>query len=176
LDHPLHLAVADEVGRKTEGRAELLRDPACGGSQHLPLFVGLHRGRDTQLCKVDLLVVKSGQVRTIIEIEESGFIPTKICGKFLTSALATYFIHDLRPELTVPFADQVLFVQVLDGSKFLKQGTRKDSQADLIERLIRDMLPLKGSSITDYRLFLVSGTMDHDGLLAVGKSVLASLA
>lgn len=171
MSHPLHLAVARELGQRIGGRTELLRDEACGGSQHLPLFCGVRRGRDTQLCKVDLLAVASGQVRAILEIEESGFNPTKICGKFLTSALATHLIHDSRPEPVVPFADRVLFVQVLDGSKFLKPGTRKDKQAEQIERLIRGMLPFRQSSVTDYRLFLVSGARDTSQLEAVGEVV-----
>jgi hypothetical protein len=79
------------------------------------------------MCCVDLLVRSSGTVRAIVEIEESGFLPTKICGKFLQAALATHFIHDLNTEPAIPYADEVIFIQVLDGSKFLKPGSRKSS-------------------------------------------------
>jgi hypothetical protein len=40
MGHPLHLAVAEEIQNRLNGLAELVRDPACGGSQQLPLFVG----------------------------------------------------------------------------------------------------------------------------------------
>jgi len=150
IDHPLHLAVADEIHRGLDSRFELACDPTCGGKHQLPLFVGQRKARDTPMCCVDLLVLHSGTVRAIIEIEESGFLPTKICGKFLQAAIATHFIHDSFTETTIPYDEEVIFIQVLDGSKCLKPGTQKDSQAKRIEQKIRGMLPLYG--ITEYRL------------------------
>jgi len=169
MDHPLHLAVAEEIRQRIDSRFEIVRDPACGGNQHLPLFVGQRKARDTRMCCVDLLVLQSGTVRAIVEIEESGFLPAKICGKFLQAAIATHFIHDSRAEATIPYADKVLFIQVLDGSKCLKPGTRKDSQAELIEQQIRNLLPLGG--ITECRLFFISGKGDQRGLAFVCESI-----
>jgi hypothetical protein len=134
------------------------------------------KGRDTRMCDVDLLIVSGGRVMVIVEIEESGFLPTKICGKFLQSAIATHFIHDSRPEPALPYGNCVLFVQVIDGSKCLKQGTRKDQQGKQIEQKIRSMLPLKGSSITDYCLFFVQGVDDRAGLESVSAAVSDALA
>ena len=173
MGHPLHLAVADEIQGRIDSRFELVRDPACGGNHQLPLFVGPRKARDTRMCCVDLLVLQSGTVRAIIEIEESGFLPTKICGKFLQAALATHFIHHSRTEAVILYAKEVLFIQVLDGSKCLKPGTRKDSQAELIERQIRDMLPLRG--ITEYRLKFISGKDDKQGLASVGEVISLAL-
>lgn len=143
MGHPLNIAVAEEIQQRIVSRFELVRDPACGGNHQVPLFVGHREARNTRMCCFDLLVLQSGKVRAIIEIEESGFLPTKICGKFLQVALATHFIHDSRAEPAIPYADEVLFIQVLDGSKCLKPGTRKDSQAELIEQQIRSMLSLR---------------------------------
>jgi len=171
MHHPLHFAVADELQQQLNSRSELIRDVACSGKQHLPLFIGTNKGSDTRMCEVDLLIVSDGQVKVIIEIEESGFLPTKICGKFLQSAIATHFIHDSRVEYAYPYDNHVLFVQVLDGSSILKQGTHKDKQGKLIEQKIRSMLPLKGSKITDYRLFFVKGEKDRAGLESVGAMV-----
>jgi hypothetical protein len=125
------------------------------------------------MCCVDLLVLQSETVRAIVEIEESGFIPTKICGKFLQAAFATHFIHDTRAETAIKYADKVLFIQVLDGSKCLKPGTRKNSQAELIERQIRGMLPLRG--ITEYRLLFISGKSDQPGLASIGEAISSAL-
>jgi hypothetical protein len=174
--HPLHVAVAEELQHRLAGRGELIKDPACGGTQYLPLFVGDIKRRDTRMCDVDLLIVLGGRVMVIVEIEESGFLPTKICGKFLQSAIATHFIHDSRPESALPYGKCVLFVQVLDGSKCLKPGTQKDKQGRLIEEKIRSILPLKGSSITDYRMFFVQGVDDLAGLESVGAAVSYALA
>lgn len=172
--HPLHIAVANTIQRFLDKSTELIRDPACGGAQHLPLFVGKHRARHTRMCCVDLLIISSGQVRAIVEIEESGFPPTKICGKFFQAALADHFIHDMQSEVALPYGPEALFVQVLDGSKCLRPGTRKDVQAQLIEKLIHSMLPMR--SLKDYRLFFVSGPDDHSGLDKLGKSVSSMLA
>ena len=171
MHHPLHFAVAEELQQQLNGRGELIRDVACGGKQHLPLFIGTNKGSDTRMCEVDLLIVSEGQVKVIIEIEESGFLPTKICGKFLQSAIATHFIHDSQAGSALPYDNHLLFVQVLDGSSILKQGTHKDKQAKLIEQKIRSMLPLKGSRITDYRLFFVQGVEDRAGLKSVSVVV-----
>ncbi len=175
MNHSLHLAVAEAIEQQVKGDGELIRDPACGGNQQLPLFVGPRKGWDTRMCCVDLLVVSSGRVRVIVEIEESGFLPTKICGKLLQSVLATHFIHDSRSEAALPYADDVLFVQVLDGSQCLKPGTRKDAQSQLIEWEIRELLPLKKGSVSNYRLFFDSGESDEAGLAAVGAAVSAAL-
>lgn len=171
--HSLHLAVAEEIALHLDHRFELLRDPACGGGHQLPLFVGRRKARDTRMCCVDSLVLSAGQVRVIVEIEESGFLPTKICGKFLQAALADNFIHDSRQATVAPYAEKVLFLQVLDGSKCLKRGTRKDAQAELIERNIQQMLPLRG--ITDYGLFFVLGPDDQVGLDRVGAAISETL-
>jgi hypothetical protein len=128
------------------------------------------------MCDADMLMISEGQVRVIIEIEESGFIPTKICGKFLQSVFATHFIQDSRPELIFPYGKRVLFIQVLDGSKFNKIGTSKYLQARLIQEKVRDMLPIKGSTITDYHLVIIGDDNNPDGLAAVGESIMAALA
>jgi len=175
MTHPLHVAVAQEIHLRLNGLGELIKDSACGGTHSLPLFIGSCRGRDTRMCQVDMLIVLTGYFKVIIEIEESGFLPTKICGKFLQSAIATHFIHDSRMEHILPYADKVTFVQVLDASKCLKQGSRKDRQAKLIEEKISSIIPLNGSTIMTYRLFFVSGVNDRSGLELVGDAVLMEL-
>ncbi len=174
MDHPLHRAVADKIAQAVVGRIEIIRDPACGGVQQLPLFVGKCKGRDSRMCCVDLLLITGGQVCGIVEIEESGFLPTKICGKFLQAALSDHFIHDTRGDEPVPYGKRVLFVQVLDGSACLKERSQKKRQGQLIERDIRQLLPLRG--ITDYCLFFVNGPGDQDGLDDVSAKVSQMLA
>lgn len=175
MDHPLHLAVAEELQRRLAGGAELIRDPACGGAQHLPLFIGAAKRRERRICDVDALIVSGGRVRVIVEIEESGFLPTRICGKFLQAALATHFIHDSRPEAALPYGDRVLFVQVLDATRCLRPRGCKDAQGEMLEREIRSLLPMKRSRLTGYRLFFVHGPDDLAGLEAVGEAVAETL-
>jgi hypothetical protein len=168
--HKLHLAVADTLDHLFEGTShELLKDPACGGEQLLPLFIGEFKSLANQLCCVDLLVLQTGKVRAIIEIEESDFLPTKPCGKFLQAVLATHFIHDSQEQTAIPYAEKVCFVQILDGSKFIKDKTQKNVQAELIEKEIQKKLPLGG--ITDYRLFALDGPDDQKSLTTLGQVI-----
>jgi hypothetical protein len=171
MDHPLHFAIAVEIQKRIPTHCELFKDTACGGAQHLPLFVGKKKGRDTHMCDVDLIIISKNKVRCIVEIEESGFLPTKICGKFLQSAFATHFIYNVQPNLEVPYGDRVLFVQVLDGSKWNQQKTSKYKQANLIENKIRNMLSFKGSNITDYHLCIIQCVDDFENLESVGAVV-----
>ncbi len=174
MDHPLHKAVANRIAELVVPDIKLVRDPACGGAQQIPLFVGKRKARDTRMCCVDLLLISGGHVRAIVEIEETGFLPTKICGKFLQAGLADHFIHDGTEEGPLPYAKRVLFVQVLDGSACLKDGGRKEQQARLIESEIRKLLPLRG--LTDYKLLFVNGPGDQVGLDAVGIALDVALA
>jgi hypothetical protein len=161
--HKLHLAVANKLSHLFEGTShELLKDPACGGEQLLPLFIGEFKSLANQMCCVDLLVLQAGKVRAIIEIEESGFLPLKPCGKFLQAVLATHFINDSQGNTVIPYAEKVLFVQIFDGSTFNMYKTQKKVQAELIEKEIQKKLPLGG--ITDYRLFALDGPDDQKAL------------
>jgi hypothetical protein len=160
--HKLHLAVANTLDHLFTGTShELLKDPACGGEQYLPLFIREFKSLANRICCVDLLVLQTGKVRAIIEIEESGFLPTKPCGKFLQAVLATHFIHESHGNTVIPYAEKVLFVQVFDGSTFNKDKTQKKVQAELIEKEIQKKLPLGG--ISDYRLFVIDGPDDQKG-------------
>ena len=120
------------------------------------------------MCDVDLLIVANHRVRVIVEIEESGFLPTKICGKFLQSALATHFLHNSQ-SAKLQYDEKVLFVQVLDGSK-LKSRNRKVLQGKLIEKQIRNIVPLNGSRVSNYSLFYVN-VQGNDNLSTVCDEV-----
>lgn len=170
--HPLHIEIATTIAKSLPTGYTLLRDPACGGEQHLPLFVGQHKSRETRLCCVDLLIVKDNAIKGIIEIEESGFLPTKICGKFLQAALTDHFIHDSQSDGPIKYSDDVLFLQILDGTGCLKPGTQKALQGELIRQKISDLLPLGG--LTKYQLFFVNGKDDLNGLNDVRKAILDS--
>lgn len=131
----------------------LIRDRACGGNQHIPLFFSEDKSRGTEYCDVDLLVLKNGKIRIIVEIEETNIRPTQICGKLLTAALARYYIHETMNYKLVGMHDSVTFIQILNSSKLKAQKTSKFTQGKNLEHSINNILPVKESKITDYRLF-----------------------
>jgi hypothetical protein len=87
-----------------------------------------------------------------VEIEEANIKPTQICGKFLTSALSNFYIHEKDGGI-VEMADSVFFLQVLDSKK-LKEGSVKRRQFESLEEAIRKILPLKDSRVNEYRIFV----------------------
>jgi hypothetical protein len=164
--HPLHKIIADKIESVLPPHS-LIRDEACGGDQRIPLFYDTKKSRETEYCNVDLLVLKENEIKAIIEIEESNIKPTQVCGKFLTSALARYYIHDNKRNEPVKMHDSVAFIQIVDTSK-LEGNSAKPKQWKALERSIQSILPLKNSRITSYRLI----TKDKlEGLVPLIKQI-----
>jgi hypothetical protein len=88
----------------------------------------------------------------IVEIEESNVKPTQICGKFLTSALSKYYIHDTKRNEPIEMDDSVSFVQIVDTSKLVKDKTSKFKQWKALEESINRTIPIKNSRIVSYKL------------------------
>ena len=113
--HPLHLVIGQFLSTlNLQQETQLLLAPECGGRHNLPLFSSSQKGNDTEFSNVDALIIQNNSVSVILEIEESGLIPTKICGKFLTSALSTHFIHDILNNQATNMASRVCIIQIID--------------------------------------------------------------
>lgn len=151
MAHPLHEMIGRYLTDTNFPSCKVLKDPACGGKQHLPLFASSKKSNKTEYCNVDALIVKNNQIRVIIEIEESDVKPTQICGKFLTSALSSYFIHETYNDVPIAIVD-ALFIQILD-TEGLKCATSKIKQWLNLEASIQSLLPLRNSAIAKYTLF-----------------------
>lgn len=182
--HPLHLAIGgilDGVHQSLpdDRRAAcvLIKDPACVGGpsphyvrvpQNIPLFCSAVRSNPTEYCNVDALVLLGGKIKVIVEIEESALGPTQVFGKFLTSAAAHCYVHDVDGAAPVLKDDRVLFVQVMDTSDLKPRSTKQQQWAN-IESSVRSLLPL--GSINQYHL--IYG--DEDAFLP-GQPTAARLA
>ncbi len=149
--HPLHRIVGQCISSYRFPSCKIIKDSACGGQQNIPLFCSKDKSNRTEYCNVDLLILKDSKIRVIIEIEETDIKPTQICGKFLTSALSSYFIHECKNNVPVGMGDSVFFIQVLNTSR-LKEGTVKPDQWRNLEKSIRKILPIEGSRIRKYKL------------------------
>ena len=149
MSHPLHEVIGGLVKSVPPG-CKLVKDPACRGDQCIPLFCSDKKSFATGVCKVDLLILYAQKIRVIVEIEEADVKPTQIAGKFLTSAIASHFIHNRHGSSAIPKDDRVWFLQFVDTSG-LPEGTSKKEQWRNIETGIKRFLPLGG--ITEYKLF-----------------------
>ena len=153
--HELHVSIGDLIEDNLPSGFRLVRDMACirdgDVRQQIPLFCSEEKSNKTKYCNVDLLVIHDGKVRIIVEIEESNVRPTQICGKFLTSALTRYYIHENEKDL-IGMHDSVTFIQIV-GTSRLKRLSVKPEQWKNLETSIRNILPLEDCNIREYRLF-----------------------
>lgn len=127
-----------------------LLDPACCDATHrLPLFCSDEKSRASEFCNVDALILKGGEVKVVVEIEEADIKPTHVCGKILTSAISKFYIYG---DAKYPLSLRMLFVQVVDTSK-LKPGSRKEKQFDNLKASIQGAFPLKNGRMIEYAFF-----------------------
>lgn len=154
--HPLHLKIGDMFDKILTDDFRLIRDKDCGGNQKIPLFMNKEKSRKTQLCNVDLLIIKKDQIHSVIEIEESDGKPTQVCGKFLTTALSRYYIHKKENNKPIPMSEEVIFIQFVNTSGLKQEQTSKNEQWKNIEKSIKEILPMKNCTIKQYKIFDVS--------------------
>jgi len=149
--HSLHELIGDIISHNFPNY-HILKDEAVGGdTKRLPMFPSYPKSRDKTYCNVDLLILKNEKIQVIIEIEETDITPNKICGKFLTSALSSYFIHRDFNDDPISMDDSVSFIQILDTSE-IKDKSFKIKQGINLESSIRKVLPIKDSKIRKYSL------------------------
>jgi len=150
MEHNLHKTIGSIISDAFP-ELEVVKDQACGGDQLVSLFSNEQKSRGTKYADVDMIILKDGKVKVIIEIEESDIRPVYICGKFLVSALSKYFIHDRYG--VIEMDDSVLFLQILDSSKLKHDRTSKLEQFKNLEKSIQSVIPFKDSCIGSYRIF-----------------------
>lgn len=157
--HPLHEVVGKIVKEADLLDCKVVLSRECGGSQNIPLFCSPSKANSTEYCNVDLLITKKGEVRVIVEIEETNVTPVQICGKFLVSALTSYYIHNSEKK-SAQMAESVLFIQIVDKSKLKESKTSKIGQWENLEKSISKILPI--GRIKEYKLFLGNKNNLHD--------------
>jgi hypothetical protein len=147
-------------------------DPACGGTQNIPLFLTEDKSNETEICNVDIMFVKNNRIKVIIEIEETNIKPTQILGKFMASALAKYYIHNLSNNEKILMSENVCFIQILD-TKALKKTSRKIKQWKNIELAINEVLPTLQTNLKTYKLFY--GNLSDINLNEISQFVLGEI-
>jgi len=146
--HPLHIIIAKIIlGTKMAG-CQVILGKDCGGDQNIQLFCKCEAEMATRFCSVDAIVLKNGQVKVIVEIEESDIRPVALSGKAFVSSHASYFIHRNQ---SFPIAFGASFVQVIDTRKLSKRSS-KLTQCQYLRDAIRSTLS-KNGNIRHYEVF-----------------------
>ncbi|MGR3293179.1 MAG: hypothetical protein ACUZ9M_04075 [Candidatus Scalindua sp.] len=149
IKHRLHRKIGEALRNNFHNQG-LILDPACGGSQNIPLFLNDDRSNETEICNVDAAIIKDGKVKVIIEIEESTRTPTQICGKLLASILSKYYIHKNHEDIPKEIKD-ALFIQVLKVPK-QKESKKKQQAANIRTAFENNKINSSTTSIKCYTL------------------------
>lgn len=159
--------------------SHIVLDPECGGKHRIRLFSPGPKSRATNYCWPDLAITQDGEIRLILEIEQTGIVsPARIGGKLLPVALSTYLCNEEIGLDPVSISREATLIQVVNTAT-LQPATRKLLQYENLEGHIRKMLPL--GCIVRYFLFPVVaddappfGTAKYETLLdAINDSLTA---
>ena len=131
MNHPFHQLIGNVIENEfNKDYIKVIKDLACDGKQNVPLFCIDVKKSSNEYCDADIIIVNENTIRVIIEIEESNKKPNHICGKLLSSALCTHYLHENKnTHKTEKFsmADNVIFIQILESSK-VKENSPKRAQ------------------------------------------------
>jgi len=166
MQHELHLCIGKILSKIKKTDLEVKRDKACGGDQYISLFLD-SKDRKNAICKVDALLIYKNQIQVIIEIEESGLNPTKICGKYLTSELSEFY--ERGDDKNIRFAEWPTFIQIVDTKGVNESKFSKKEQVSKIESKILDKC--NTGKIKEYRLFCINGKKDRKGIKVFSDSL-----
>lgn len=164
-NHPLHKMIGREL-QNFKSEYCIILDEACDNNmeykQQISLFIN-EKKRKNLLCKVDAMIIQKEnndyKVKVIIEIEESDFKPTTICGKYLTSALANNYSNKDGKSIHIP-KNSLLFIQIVDSHKLLakveeKDNSKKHKQLNIIKDEIKKN---QIGSIEKYELIFIDSS------------------
>jgi len=154
--HAFHQVIGDLMNGLSFPECRVLRATECGGEHNLPLFYSAHKSNAAEFCEVDILVLKSERIRVIVEIEEVERSPGKLFGKFAVPAVCWGYIYGPSGE-DAPMGDRVVFVQVVNATD-IQPNSSKPEQWGLVEKAIRELMPLKGKGARMVEYHLLAGT------------------
>jgi len=132
--HTLHQAVGNTLRSIERQGTEILLDAACGGKgRQIRLFGDESVGNSSCLTWVDAAIVVDGEIKVVLEIEESNVRPLYLCGKVFATALCNYCS---RGRHRIPMAPSMLFIQVIISPK---TTSSKLKQCEYLEKTINQI-------------------------------------
>jgi hypothetical protein len=112
--HPLHIAIGDSLRSIERPDTEVWLDAACGGQGcQIRLYSSEPVAASSCLAWVDAAIVVDGEIKIVLEIEESNVRPLYLCGKVFATSVGRIFLFGPLPTvlLLVSIACALLFRQ-----------------------------------------------------------------
>ena len=130
--HPLHQIVGEALTTKLGNQPDtvVLLDRACGGTENVQLFCSEPLTFASRLCKVDAAIAHCGEVKVVIEIEESNIAPVQLGGKVFAPSLCR--VCKGRSGV-FPVGADLLFVQIIDVAKLPGNSAKLDQCRKLLQ-------------------------------------------
>jgi hypothetical protein len=138
--HKLHVWIGEILKEIGVPGCEVILGKDCGGDNSIQLFCKDWPAMATRFLLPDAAVLKDGELKGIVEIEESDIRPLALSGKVFASAFAS---HSSYRGTTYPVAAYAFFVQVIDTSK-LSARSSKLAQCSYLRESIRDTMRRSG--------------------------------
>jgi hypothetical protein len=157
--HSFHMVVSDLMDEARFPGCHVLKAAECGGTHNLPLFYTAHKSNATEFCDVDMLILKGGRIRVIVEIEEVVHDPGLLFGKFVAPAVCWGYIHDPTGQ-DAPMDDRVTFIEIVSAER-IQPNSSKPEQWRLVEKAIRELMPLRGKGARMAEYHLLSSTVNE---------------
>lgn len=159
-NHPLHTKVSSIIDEVITGKCagSCIKIPSnnCGSSGILPFYKGDGAKDDPEYCEVDCLILKGGEVRAVIEIEESAKRPIDLFGKALASASSDYCRREFGGVKYPHLSRYGGFIQVLGQSESESaEKSGKSDQWDDVADTLRKILKNQDRNLRKY--FLIYG-------------------
>jgi hypothetical protein len=144
--HPLHTAIGDILRSIERPDVEVWLDAACGGKGRQIRLYGLEPvAASSCLAWVDAAIVVHGEIKIVLEIEESNVRPLYLCGKVFATALCSY---SSRGGHRTPMSESMLFVQVIKASK--NASSAKLKQCEYLEATINEIFKKLENRVDSY--------------------------
>ena len=144
--HPLHKALGEYILNCKYPECKIILSPECIPNiqsknilnQNIPFFIGSvnDKSNATELCNVDLVILKNDEIKVIIEIEESDRTPVRTAGKFLISVLSDYYAD--KGGKAFNMSNKLLFIQILKSYK--NPRSSKETQGKNLKEQIRSFI------------------------------------
>jgi len=132
----------------------------CGGKHALPIWHEKEDGNAIPYAEADLLIIKNGEVKAQVEIEEQEHSPTKLFGKLLATSKCSYCQYKRGKDGPIEFAKDFIFIQIVRPIDAIRpENSKKPEQSESVRKDILKM-DLKSISGRNIEYHLLDGSRE----------------
>ena len=160
--HQLHARIGSiiKTAVRNHSDCQVILDAACttkGKGQQISLYADT-KDSSINVVRVDAAIIKHNKVIAIVEIEESGRIPSRLYAKFFSAYSCNKYMRG-TDELSL--SERLRYCQVYSAAKFEENTSRLRNwayNAENIKKFLKAINASKGKNRRAWRYEYFSGT------------------